>query len=326
MLRICFDKFMNTHEVSKGSGAKGQIRIGASTCFGKTIEYKSEFGRNYLLNSGSVIDFLKSKNSGNIGKHLKKGFLGIGRSKNNEVQKTFDKYIMSLHQGRRTLEDKGIPPSPSPTLPKAKIYMSLTGNPTHLGHMMVIATTIDALAKKNIHVDEVKVSLSHDSYLQSKVKKDQAQGTKKVALSQEAREHLLLGAIQEAKIRDLFKGVEVNYWNDQKEGYSDHPESYARLAKKFEKTHQIYLAAGSDLCLGMRNWPTVEHAVIIERDASDSEPIVYPHSNKDRIYVKPLHSEFADLSSTKIQNGTKSLSPPELQEYFQNACNAPTTI
>lgn len=109
MLRICFDRCMNTLEVSKGHGAKGQIRVGASTSCGKSIKYKSEFRCDYLLNSGSVIDFLKSKNAGNIGKHLRKGFLGIGRSKYSEIQKTFDKYIMSIQQGRRILEGTGMP-------------------------------------------------------------------------------------------------------------------------------------------------------------------------------------------------------------------------
>ena len=92
-------------------------------------------------------------------------------------------------------------PTPTPTpsnQPKAKIYMSLTGNPTHLGHMMIVATAIDELVKRNICVDEVKISLSHESYLKSKVSKEQNKGIKKVALSQEAREHLLNGAIKES--------------------------------------------------------------------------------------------------------------------------------
>lgn len=197
------------------------------------------------------------------------------------------------------------------------LYMSLTGNPTHLGHMAVIATAIDAIRQKNLEVTEAKISLSDEAYHQRKVKREIANGSKKVALSQDARLHLLNEAIKEAEKRKMFDGVKVSYWNDQDQGESDHPDSYNRLAQSVQKTHDVYLVAGKDLCISMLNWPSVKNAVVVQRNMEHMEKMIPGKSNQVRIYAESKYPEFAHYSSSAIQNGTLELEPAELQMYFK---------
>lgn len=195
----------------------------------------------------------------------------------------------------------------------AILYMSITGNPTHLGHMAAVATAIDALRKQHIPVEEARVSLSFESYHKSK-----AQKAGKCALSQEAREYLLKGAIQEAEKRNMFQDIKVSYWNDQDQGESDHPDSYKRLAS-LKKTHQVYLVAGIDLCRSMRNWPDVENAIVIQREMEGYEKaldINPPDIQQNRIYAEPLYPEYKKFSSSAVHKRTILLEPPELQDYF----------
>lgn len=204
--------------------------------------------------------------------------------------------------------------SPTEVLP-AVLYMSITGNPTHLGHMAAISTAIDILKKKEIRVDEVRVSLSNDDYLKHKVK--YSPGDKKIALSQLAREHILNATIQEAQSRKMFNDVKVIYWDDQDQGYSDHPESYQRLAETHRKTHRVYLVAGIDLCMRMNNWSDIEHAIVINREMDSKEKAFgISKSRHDRIFADSLYPEYAKLSSTAIQKGIMKLEPDSLQEYF----------
>jgi|GEM_PF-3811342 len=205
--------------------------------------------------------------------------------------------------------------------PGAILYMSITGNPTHLGHMAAIATAIDALAKRHIHVSEAKISLSGEGYHEHKVKSAKQKGVNKIALSLEARKHLLFGAIEEAKRRGMFKGIPVNYWNDQDKGPSDHPESYHRLVKETPPTHRVYLVAGDDLCKSMGNWPDIAHAIVIQRKMpnDDYSQIVYPSTKQERIYTPSLYPQYETYSSTSIQKGEKRLEPSSLHKYFIDA-------
>ena len=202
-----------------------------------------------------------------------------------------------------------------PLKDRVVLYMSLTGNPTHLGHMAAVATAIDTLVKNELEIDHVRVSLSDEAYHQSKVSR--AKG-KKIALAQEDREYLLNGAIQEATKRNMFQGVRTEYWNDQNEGFSDHPDSYKRLVQELKCP--VYLVAGADLCNGMNNWPSVQNAVIVSREAPSSDTSKYSDNTPpsyQRLFVKSLFPEFETLSSSAVQEGKARLEPEELQTFFE---------
>ncbi len=199
----------------------------------------------------------------------------------------------------------------------AVLYMSITGNPSHLGHMSAIATAIDVLAKRDITVVEAKISLASPYYLGEKV----ARATYNIAaLSQEAREFLLHGAINEAARLNMFKGVPVTYWNDQSRGYADHTLSYVTLAKISK--YPVYFVSGDDLCKKMMNWvgTGVERAIVISRNkGEDLKGYQLKNSKYIRMFEKSSYPALESLSSTAIQEGKEQLQPKELQIYFQTA-------
>lgn len=204
----------------------------------------------------------------------------------------------------------------TPLAERAILYMSITGNPTHLGHMAAIATAIDVLVKKGTIVEKALISLSADDYHKTKV----ANAPGKFALSQEAREHLLQGAIAEAGRLEMFQNVPVEFWNDQDLGSSDHPESYRRLAAESEAP--VFFVAGFDLCKSMGNWiNSVKNAIVIFRNEDNHQIDQLPAANPSliRLFSESQYPQFKDLSSSDIQKGKAQLVPVELQQYFEAA-------
>ena len=108
----------------------------------------------------------------------------------------------------------------------------------------------------------------------------------------------------------------MEYWNDQDKGYSDHPDSYKRLVKELK--YPVYLVAGADLCNGMGNWPSVQNAIVVSREAPGSAQYTNntPPSYQ-QLFVKSLFPEFETLSSSAIQEGKAHLVPDKLQKYFE---------
>lgn len=208
------------------------------------------------------------------------------------------------------------PPKTHTLKEKAVLYMSLTGNPTHLGHMAAVATAIDALMKKGMEIDHARISLSDEAYHKNKVIR--AKG-KKVALPQEAREHLLQEAIKEAAKRNMFRGVKVEYWNDQDQGFADHPDSYKRLTKDLAPL-PVYLVAGIDLCHAMGNWAhSVENAIVVSRSSPDNAESKQPPTTKmNRLFVKSIYPEYEGISSSAIQERKAKLEPESIQTYFES--------
>jgi hypothetical protein len=122
----------------------------------------------------------------------------------------------------------------------------------------------------------------------------------------------------------MFQGVKVEIWNDQDQGFSDHPDSYRRLAKELAPL-PVYLVAGIDLCHGMGNWATsVEKAIVVSRSSPEGEPPKAPPSTQlQRLFVKSLYPEFEGLSSSAIQERKAKLEPEALQAYFESALPLP---
>src|SRR5262245_33510789 len=80
----------NPQSVQHGRGENGQIKAGSATWLGKKIEVVDANNQIYSLNTGSLIDFL-IKNT-DEGQTLKKGFLGLFRSEDDEVVAAFNNY------------------------------------------------------------------------------------------------------------------------------------------------------------------------------------------------------------------------------------------
>lgn len=203
---------------------------------------------------------------------------------------------------------------------EAMLYMSITGNPTHLGHMAAFDRAIKYLKdKKGIPVARATISLANQGYYGWKCDENEL-----YPLTLDQRIMLLKGAIDQAKKEGMFKDVEVTFCSLETDGGgSDHVPVYKKLRAQYKGQHKLYFVAGEDLCRNkcIRNWPgSIKRAIVIKReiDGQDSS-IPWPKINKNqvRFYIKPSKgSPYSGLSSTKIRNGI-ALSPPKLDAQYR---------
>lgn len=211
----------------------------------------------------------------------------------------------------------------------AILYMSLSGNPTHLGHMAVVASAIDYLREKNIPIKEVRISLSHESYLQGKVKDhndkllksnatpEQKRREFKVLIPRVQRTEILQKTINAANDLGMFKGVPVTVWNDQDQGESDHPDSYKRLLNE-NPSNKVYLLAGTDLADNMTwSFKTVPHAIVVTREGKAPKQEPLEEKKTTRFIVENMnYSQYNAHSSSKIQAGERLMATEELNNQF----------
>lgn len=196
----------------------------------------------------------------------------------------------------------------------AILYMSISGNPTHLGHMAAVSTAIDVLEKENKIISQVYISLGSNRYLSGKVGRNG--GTQ---LSNEARLYLLNGAIAEAAKRGMFRGIPVGY--TPLEENSDHTPVYIELAKQ-NRDHDVYFVAGDDVCTRIGNWQySIKHAIVLigKAETFHQETLPEPKIEGWTRKFTHLNPDFAHYSSSAIQKGELQLEPQELQEYFEAA-------
>lgn len=222
----------------------------------------------------------------------------------------------------------GTTPAPTSSARAAVLYMSITGNPTHLGHMAAVAAAINVLKASQIPVAKAYVSLSSQKYMESKILPGNGKFNK-ITLSLSRRQFFLEAAIKEATNRQMFDGVPVSYWDDQVGADPnstigiDHPEAYDKLSEEEDKADRdVYLVAGTDLCRRMNNWPTVKRAIIVQRTPTGTEQAVpeAPAGCK-RMFIQALYPEFAGLSSSAIREGRAKLEPDSVQMNFELSTN-----
>jgi hypothetical protein len=186
---------------------------------------------------------------------------------------------------------------------KAIVYMSITGHPTHLGHMAAVSEAIARL-EKEYHVTNGYVSLGSQEYLKGKVKKDDP------CLTLEQRKTILIQTIQEASSRNMFRGVPVQYTELEQE-LSDHPFVYEKLQQD-NKDQEVVFVCGPDLypktAKGFKN------VIVLGREEMPPPEGMKPNHS----YIIPsLYPQYSGLSSTKLRNGKASLEPQSLDETFR---------
>lgn len=215
-----------------------------------------------------------------------------------------------------------------PTIPPAVLYISISANPPHLGHMTAIATAIEGLRERCIPIEKCYVSLSYETYIQGKVFKenqrieaenhqDQEKIPLKTLLSREERIVYLNATIEEAARRNMFQGVPVSYWDDQVFGPCDHPEHYPVLAK-MESERRLYFVGGADLCEPMGNWPDLNHVIIVKRNgAGPSNCNHVEEEDYSRLILEGKYQEYTHFSSSAIQAGNYEMLVPALRDRFK---------
>lgn len=213
----------------------------------------------------------------------------------------------SIEEAELMKNDKPIVQEPlerQETKPKALIYMSITGHPTHLGHMAVVAEAIHHLLQK-YQITQAYISLASQDYLKGKVKKGDP------CLTYEQRKHILLETIKQAAATNMFRGIPVEYTPLEQE-LSDHPFVYKRL-KETNKEQEVFFVCGPDLY--PKTAISFKKVIVLGREEMNGTHKIMP----DHTFIHPnLYPQYAGLSSTKIRSGQASLEPQSLDVTFRD--------
>lgn len=210
------------------------------------------------------------------------------------------------------------------------LVISISAGPTHFGHMAMIALAIEERLSKGIKVEEVVVTLAHESYFRSKCQKYKP-GI--IALYREDRIKITELVIEAAK--EMFNGVAVRVLEDEDASKQDHPYMYRKVAAS--KSCPVHLVVGKDLYNSMHSfWDRagsshVASVIVIDREMVGQQPTKVPQSNPKYTFIDPKdpkhpeyskYAKYASLSSTAIRNGDAEL-PPHIQTYFKGCKSMP---
>lgn len=183
----------------------------------------------------------------------------------------------------------------TPPAQEAIVYMPMTGNPTHLGHMSAINNSINEVRRQGFVVKQAFAGLSSQEYLQTK--------NASIELNFPQRKEFTMAAIEDAHDAGMFKDVSV--WVLEEPEGSDHPDVYHKLDQK-EKARNtprtVILAAGGGLARKMNNWKDIPFAVIVERTGASSQPLppIPPNTKRWKADTDP---RYVSVSSTTIRAG-----------------------
>jgi len=208
----------------------------------------------------------------------------------------------------------------------AHLFLSLTGNPPHMGHLHILALAIEALVARGYSIGQVRIALSSEQYAQQKVhwqnvsiqthNKKLSEGEKpemlRVLLPREKRIDFIRKLIFEAKREETFeKSLDTDCWEDA----PDNLERNLSLSY-WNSPGEIFFVCGADFAeekpeLFGEN-QVIKRAVVIGREIAN-----FPKNeeNDHQIFIENK-GETSKFSSSKIQNGQYELLPPCIREEF----------
>jgi uncharacterized protein (TIGR02452 family) len=212
---------------------------------------------------------------------------------------------------------KSSAPTSTTTSKVVDLYASLTGNPTHMGHMQMIALATNRLVQAGYQINQVKVALSSEGHAIEKVhycnlsiqkhQQDVTQETEmlKVLIPRAKRIEFLRAAIQQAKDENVFdQTLKIDYSDDQ----SPNPEG-------------TFHVVGGDFAAKTENFNTelspFKHAVVVIRNEKPPAGLSEAHTaNFSRLIVHNPNIT-STYSSSKIQNGAYDQLPPSVRAEFK---------
>ena len=189
-----------------------------------------------------------------------------------------------------------------------EVYASITGNPSHMGHMHMIALAVNRLVNEGYVVDQVKVALSSEEYLQLKVDmcnltikhKNEVGEMLKVLLPREKRIDFLRAAIQQAKDNRTFsQSLNIDYFEEHK--------------TPRQSTRKVFQACGADFLIEPDKLK--DHAVIVTR--ADKVEIMEIHTAAYSRLIVRNDDETKAYSSSMIQNGAYEQLPDSVRDEFK---------
>ncbi len=214
----------------------------------------------------------------------------------------------------------------------ADVYVSMAGNPAHMGHMHMIALAVNRLVEKGYQINQVKVVLSEEQYLKDKVQwsnksiekhnENPAEQTEmfRVLIPRIKRIEFLRAAIKQAKDDEVFdKSLDIDYVDDSNGLEWIHvvtPNSPEQNSRKTFYVCGADFASDKPGFVGMQGM--IKHVVIVTRDGNLPNGISETDENDfSRLIVSNNDKNTSIYSSSKIQNGAYDQLPPSVREEFK---------
>ncbi len=196
---------------------------------------------------------------------------------------------------------------------KIDLYISMAGNPAHMGHMQMIALAVNRLVQEGYQVDRVKVALSSEDYLQQKVhwtnvsietnrgKPGVEPEMPRILIPRDKRIVFLRAAIDQARQEGVFnQDLLIDYFDD---------------VQGHEKGKKMFKVRGADHVEDLGNIP---HAVIVTREGKMPEGVTPLHTkDQSRFIINNEDTKTSTYSSSAIQNGAYEQLPQSMQEEFK---------
>ncbi len=194
------------------------------------------------------------------------------------------------------------------------VYVSMAGNPAHMGHMQMIALGVNRLVKEGYKISKVRVTLSDEKYLEEKVRlhnvtilhhnKSEEKEMLKILIPRPMRIEFLKATIQQAKDEKVLdEQLDIEYSQNSRE--SDHLAAFQVCGVDFANDPLDPLNR-------------VKHAVIVTRDGQKPERFTEAHT-KDyrRFIVDNVDKTTSKYSSSRIQNGAYELLPESVRKSYE---------
>lgn len=226
--------------------------------------------------------------------------------------------------------------------PEAVVYMSISGNPTHLGHVEAINEAASKIREIGYRVSKVYLSVAHQSYVRSKVHSRnqtiQRTSQKFVSFDLKSRQEIARKVIRAAEKTNLIAQGAVQFLNDQvpfpEDGLlqeapqgnaeeHDHPETLRRLIQENPEA-RVFMVTGSDFWetregtgVYRNKRPYIDHTIIFAREDANIEAIKNGTraEGKTRLVFPAPKSNY---SSSKIQKGELLMPTEELQQMLES--------
>ncbi len=198
------------------------------------------------------------------------------------------------------------------------VYVSISGNPAHMGHMHMIALAVNRLEKLGYRINEVKVSLASEEYILNKVGEynltKNAADMLKIDIPKLKRGEFLKAAIQQAKNEKVVKrDLIVNYY-EKGDLFSLH--------QSVVDGRKIFYVCGTDFADEMPGLVgkqgSLKHVVIVSRDGKVPKEITESQTEEfNRLIVCNNNETTSKYSSSSIQNGAYDQLPPSVRDEFR---------
>lgn len=189
------------------------------------------------------------------------------------------------------------------------VEASLTGNPTHIGHMQMIALGINRLIDEGYEINTVNIALADEQYLSQKVhwcnvsiQKNDDRELLKISLPTDKRIEFLRAAIEQAKTDQLFRQeLQIDYFAGS-------------LEHKNPSSAKTFLVCGADFASELQG---TRHAVIVTRNGERPKGVSESHEEHLSRLIVDNTNLSSDYSSSAIQNGKYEQLPSNVREEFR---------